>query len=55
MARLAYCRKCKATYPLAVVQHDSGRSGKAKVPACPLGHTDIEQLDTLSKRPKPKK
>ena len=55
MAKLAYCNVCRATYPMAVVQPDAGRTGKAKEPACPMGHTDIEQLDTLPKRPRAKK
>lgn len=55
MAKLAFCKTCRATYPLAVVLHDGSRSGKAKEPACPMGHTDVEQLDTLPKSTKPKK
>lgn len=55
MARLAYCTVCKATYPLVVVQHDAGRSGKVKAPACPMGHTEIEQLDAPPERPRRKK
>jgi len=54
MAKLAYCRVCRATYPLAVVQ-DGGRSGKVKEPTCPMGHTQIEQLDAPAKRAKSKK
>lgn len=45
MAKLAYCKVCKATYPLNIVVTDGGRSGKVKEPACPMGHTDVEQLD----------
>ncbi|HOT23127.1 MAG TPA: hypothetical protein PLK79_01685 [Thermoleophilia bacterium] len=55
MAKLAYCKVCRATYPLAVVHPDVGRTGKAKEPACPMGHTDIEEIDTLPKRPRAKK
>lgn len=44
MARLAYCRTCKATYPLNIVVNEGGRAGKTKEPACPMGHTDIEEL-----------
>jgi hypothetical protein len=55
MAKLAYCRTCRATYPLVVVQHDGGRSGKTKEPACPMGHGEIEQLESLPKRPRAKK
>ena len=45
MAKLAYCKVCKATYPLNIVTSDGGRSGKVKEPACPMGHTDVEELD----------
>jgi hypothetical protein len=45
MARLAYCKVCKATYPLIIAHSGGGRSGKAKEPACPMGHPDIEELD----------
>ncbi len=45
MARLAYCKVCKATYPLIIAQGGGGRSGKVKEPACPMGHADIEELD----------
>lgn len=50
MAKLAYCKRCKATYPLAVVQNDGGRSGKVKVPACPMGHTKLQELDAPRRR-----
>jgi hypothetical protein len=46
MAKLAYCAECNATYPLIIVGGDGGRSGKPKEPACPMGHTDIEELET---------
>jgi hypothetical protein len=55
MAKLAFCKVCRATYPLAVVLHDGGRSGKTKEPTCPMGHTEIEQLDAPPKRGKSKK
>jgi len=45
MAKLAYCKRCKATYPLNIVVNDGGRSGKVKEPTCPMGHTDIKELD----------
>jgi hypothetical protein len=54
MARLAYCKVCKATYPLNIVVHDGGRSGKVKVPACPMGHTQVEELDA-PRKPRAKK
>lgn len=44
VARLAYCKKCRATYPLSIVNGEGGRSTKPKVPACPMGHTEIEEL-----------
>ena len=49
MARLAYCRVCKATYPLNIVISDGGRSGKTKEPTCPMGHLDVEELDAPRK------
>jgi hypothetical protein len=45
MAKLAYCKICKATYPLNIVTSDGGRSGKVKEPTCPMGHTDVEPMD----------
>jgi len=45
MARLAYCKRCKATYPLNIVVHDGGRGGKAKEPSCPMGHVEVKELD----------
>ncbi len=45
MAKVVYCKVCKATYPLNVVQSDGGRSGKVKGATCPMGHTDIEECD----------
>jgi len=50
MAKLAYCKRCKATYPLAIVKNDGGRSGKAKTPACPMGHTKLQELDAPRRR-----
>jgi hypothetical protein len=49
MAKLAYCKRCKATYPLNIVVSDGGRSGKAKEPTCPMGHVDIKELDAVPK------
>jgi hypothetical protein len=49
MAKLAYCKTCRATYPLNIVSGDGTRSGKTREPACPMGHTDIEELDTPRK------
>jgi hypothetical protein len=54
MARLAYCKICKATYPLNIVVSDGGRSGKTKEPTCPLGHKDIEELQA-PRKPRGKK
>ena len=54
MARLAYCKKCNATYPLNIVVSDGGRSGKTKEPACPMGHTEVEELD-VPRKPRGKK
>lgn len=54
MAKLAYCRVCKATYPLSVVRSDGGRSGKVKEAACPMGHAEVEEIDTPGK-PRAKK
>ena len=39
MAGLAYCRVCKATYPLNVVHIKGGRSAKVREVACPMGHS----------------
>ncbi len=49
MAKLVYCRVCKATYPLNVIQGDTGRAGKVRVSLCPMGHADIVELDTPGK------
>jgi len=46
MASLAYCKVCKATYPLNVVQTEGGRSTKVRETACPMGHSDIEELSS---------
>ena len=54
MARLASCKVCKATYPLNIVVNDGGRSGKVKEPACPMGHTQVEELDA-PRKPRAKK
>ena len=49
MAKLAYCKQCNATYPLNIVVSDGGRGGKAKEPTCPMGHTDIKEVDSVAK------
>ena len=51
MAKLAYCKRCKATYPLNIVVNDGGRGGKVKEPACPMGHTEVTEVDA---QPKPR-
>ena len=43
MAKLAFCKRCNATYPLNIVVNDGGRSGKVKEPACPMGHTEVKE------------
>lgn len=49
MAKLVYCKVCKATYPLNVIQGDAGRSGKVRELLCPMGHAAIEEVDTPGK------
>ncbi len=49
MAKLAYCKRCNATYPLNIVVHDGGRSGKVKEPSCPMGHLEVTELDAPRK------
>ena len=50
MAKLAYCKQCKATYPLNIVVSDGGRGAKTtKEPTCPMGHGDIKVLDSVPK------
>jgi hypothetical protein len=49
MARLAFCKRCNATYPLNIVVSDGGRSGKVKQPACPMGHTEVREVDKVAK------
>lgn len=51
MAKLAYCESCKATYPLNIVS-EGGRSGKSKELACPLGHTDVHEVEESPTREK---
>lgn len=51
MARLAYCRTCKATYPLVIVNHEGGRSTKVKEPSCPMGHTDVHEIEAPARKP----
>ena len=53
MARLAYCKGCRATYPLNIVVSDGGRSGKARS-RVPDGHTQVEELDA-PRKPRAKK
>ena len=48
MAKLAYCKICKATYPRTIVINDGGRSGKPKQATCPLGHTEVEEVDRVT-------
>lgn len=48
MARLAYCEQCRATYPLIIVRTDGGRSGKIKEPTCPMGHSEVREIDEVS-------
>ena len=55
MARLAYCKRCKATYPLNIVVNDGGRSGKTKEPACPMGHLDVKEAGQRPRKPRGKK
>jgi len=50
MAKLAYCKVCKATFPLNIVMNDGGRSGKVKEPACPMGHREVEELSAPRKQ-----
>jgi hypothetical protein len=48
MAKLAYCKTCKSTYPLAIVNPDSLRAGKEKRPlACPFGHSDVREVEEM--------
>jgi hypothetical protein len=49
MAKLAYCKRCKATYPLNIVINDGGRGGKVKQPSCPMGHLEIQEVDKVAK------
>jgi hypothetical protein len=49
MAKLAYCKRCNATYPLNIVVSDGGRGGKTKEPTCPMGHTEVKEVDTVTK------
>ena len=54
MAKLAYCRTCRATYPLNIVSGEGSRGGKSREPACPMGHADVQELDT-PRRPRARK
>jgi hypothetical protein len=49
MARLAFCKRCNATYPLNIVSNDGGRGAKAKEATCPLGHTEVQEVNTVAK------
>jgi len=46
VARLAYCRVCKASYPLSVVRTEGGRAGKTVELRCPMGHADVAERDS---------
>lgn len=48
MAKLVYCKICKATYPLNVVRSDGSRTGKTREACCPMGHVEIAERDTAS-------
>jgi hypothetical protein len=48
MAKLAYCSVCNATYPLVVLTGESGRSAKGKDPVCPMGHTEVREVEPAS-------
>jgi hypothetical protein len=45
MAKLAYCESCRATYPLSIVSHEGSRSSKNREFACPLGHSDVREVE----------
>jgi hypothetical protein len=45
MAKLAFCAVCNATYPLVVVNGEGGRGNKGKEPVCPMGHTDVREVE----------
>jgi len=49
MAKLAWGTRCNATYPLNIVVSDGGRGGRTKTPACPMGHTEVKEVDTVAK------
>jgi hypothetical protein len=52
MSRLAYCKKCRATYPLAIVSGDSRQKDRDKDRplTCPFGHTEVKAVDELDRR-----
>jgi hypothetical protein len=53
MALLAYCKKCRATYPLSIVSGDSRQQKDKDRPlTCPFGHTEVRAVDDLEKRGK---
>jgi hypothetical protein len=45
MARLVYCETCRATYPLIVAKVGGGRSGKTEQYICPMGHSEVREVD----------
>ena len=49
MAKLAFCKRCNATYPLNIVVSDGGRGGKTREPACPMGHTEVKEVASVAK------
>jgi hypothetical protein len=48
MAKLAYCAVCNATYPLVVVSGETSRGGKSREPVCPMGHTEVHEVEPKS-------
>ena len=54
MAKLAYCKLCNATYPLNIVIERGRTLRQDQGPSCPMGHTDVEELDA-PRKPRGKK
>jgi hypothetical protein len=53
MAKLAYCKKCRATYPLSIVSGDARSQREGNKPlTCPFGHTGLRAVEDLEKRGK---
>jgi len=52
MSRLAWCAKCRATYPLAIVAGDGLKGAKDRALTCPLGHTGPKVVRPLEDEPK---